>query len=145
MTRRGSRGSAGPLGAPPQGGGQRPASASTTLTPNEQATGCLAGCASPRKAVPLAHASSALTTGRGKGAPPSAPLEWVLKPQPDRKTRLLRKMVLTNFVGKENDNNCNKSQWKLVSPVSLARDLSHPKSGSTRPPRPPCPGAPEPS
>ena len=80
-----------------------------------------------------------LTTGRGKGAPPSAPLEWVLKPQPDRKTQLLRKMVLTNFVGKENDNSCNKSQRKLVSPVSLARDLSHPKSGSTRPPRPPCP------
>lgn len=86
-----------------------------------------------------------LTPGRAKGAPPSAPLEWVLKPQPDRKTRLLGKMVLTNFVGKENDNNCNKSQRKLVSPVSLARDLSHPKSGSTRPPRPPCPGAPEPS
>ena len=67
-----------------------------------------------------------LTTGSGKGAPLSAPLEWVLKPQPDRKTRLLRKMVLTNFVGKGNDNNCNKSQRKLVSPVSLARDLSHP-------------------
>ena len=84
-----------------------------------------------------------LTTGRGKGAPPTpAPLEWVLKPQLDRKTRLLRKMVLTNFVGKEN-NNCNKSQRKLVSPVSLARDLSHPNSGSTRPPRPPCPGASE--
>lgn len=64
-----------------------------------------------------------LTTGRGKGAPHSAPLERVLKPQLDRKTWLLRKMVLTNFVGKEN-NNCNKSQWKLVSPVSLARDLS---------------------
>lgn len=141
------RGSAGPLGALPRGGRQRPASASTTPIPEEQATGCLAGCASSHgKLCPWSMLPLHLTTGRRKGAPPQtpAPPEWVLEPQPDRKTRLLRKMVLTNFVGKEN-NNCNKSQQKLVSAVSLARDLSHPKSGLTRPPRPSCPGAPEPS
>ena len=76
MTRRESRGSAGLLGAPPRGGGRRPASASAsaTLTPSEQATGCLAGWASPRKAVPLAHAPSTLNhRERERGSPLCSP------------------------------------------------------------------------